>query len=77
MKNTFFKASGRNLLTCAICSLMAMPASSQQALSLKDYEYTTKEWKRIVRNSPDSFFTTDEAKRIADNVLAFQRTTGG
>ena len=23
------------------------------------------------------FFTTDEAKRIADNVLAFQRTTGG
>ena len=39
MKNTFFKASGRNLLTCAICALMAMPASSQQALSLKDYEY--------------------------------------
>lgn len=77
MKNTFFKASGRNLLTCAICALMAMPASSQQALSLKDYEYTTREWKRIVRNSPDSFFTTDEAKRIADNVLAFQRTTGG
>mgnify|MGYP006960999542 CR=1 FL=1 len=24
MKNTFFKASGRNLLTCAICALMAM-----------------------------------------------------
>lgn len=48
MKNTFFKASGRNLLTCAICALMAMPASSQQALSLKDYEYTTREWKRIV-----------------------------
>lgn len=38
MKNTFFKASGRNFLTCAICALMAMPASSQQALSLKDYE---------------------------------------
>lgn len=55
MKNTFFKASGRNLLTCAICALMAMPASSQQALSLKDYEYTTREWKRIVRNSPTVF----------------------
>lgn len=25
----------------------------------------------------DSFFLTDEARRIAENVLAFQRCTGG
>ena len=41
------------------------------------YTYNKKEWKNIVRHSPDSFFTTDEATRIAENVLLYQRCTGG
>lgn len=42
-----------------------------------NWRYTTKEWKNIARHSPDSFFVTDEAARIAENVLLYQRCTGG
>lgn len=64
-------------LTFTILMMMTAVVFAQQQLSPKDYEYTSREWKRIVQESPDAFFLTDEAKRIADNVLAYQRETGG
>lgn len=68
----------KKYLTCIILIMtMVLPVFAQQQLNPKDYEYSSREWKKIVRESPDAFFQTDEAKRIADNVLAYQRETGG
>ena len=51
--------------------------AAQVQTSAEKYRYTPREWKKIVRKSPDSFFCTDEAVRIAENVLDYQRVTGG
>lgn len=67
----------KNIFVCMALSMTVTAGLAQGIISPKDYEYTSKEWKRIVKESPDSFYTTDEAKRIADNVLAYQRVTGG
>lgn len=72
MENTLKKILGGFIL-----AIVTTTGFAQQQINQKDYEYTPKEWKRIVKDSPDSFFQTDEAKKIADNVLAFQRITGG
>ena len=34
-------------------------------------------WKKVALGNPDDFYKTEEAKRIADNVLLYQLTTGG
>ena len=52
------------------------PLRSKELIK-KDNESYPKEWKQIARMEQDSFFLTDEARRIAENVLAFQRCTGG
>lgn len=67
----------KKFFTCFIIAMTAIVGFAQQQLTPENYEYTSKEWKRIVRESPDAFFRTDEATRIADNVLAYQRETGG
>lgn len=36
-----------------------------------------KSWKRILGSTDAGFFTTDEARRIGDQVIAYQRVTGG
>lgn len=67
----------KNIFLGIALSMAAIAGTAQEIISPKDYEYTPREWKRIVRESPDSFYKTDEARRIADNVLAYQRITGG
>ena len=67
----------KHFICIILIMTMAVPLFAQQQLNPKDYEYSSREWKRIVRESPDAFFKTEEAKRIADNVLAYQRETGG
>ena len=37
----------------------------------------TDKWVKVASKYNDSFFTTDEARRIGDNVLLYQQTTGG
>lgn len=56
---------------------MVTGSFAQQRAHKKDNESYPKEWKQIARMEQDSFFLTDEARRIAENVLAFQRCTGG
>ncbi len=34
-------------------------------------------WTRWIRNQPDEWFVTDEAKEIAENVLLYQKDAGG
>lgn len=52
-------------------------AVAQQLAGHRDYSYTSREWKQIARSYPDDFFKTPEARRIAENVLIYQRNTGG
>jgi len=40
-------------------------------------EESSKNWVRMASRFKDDFYKTDEAKRIADNVLLYQLTTGG
>ena len=72
MKNTFKK-----VFIGFMAFAMATGSFAQQRAHKKDNESYPKEWKQIARMEQDSFFLTDEARRIAENVLAFQRCTGG
>lgn len=71
------KSTLKRILGCLIFFVAATTAFAQKQINPQDYQYTSNEWKQIVRNNPDEFFRTDEAKRIGNNVLAFQRVTGG
>ena len=70
MKNTFKK-----VFIGFMAFAMATGSFAQQRAHKKDNESYPKEWKQIARMEQDSFFLTDEARRIAENVLAFQRCT--
>ena len=72
MKNTFKK-----VFIGFMAFAMVTGSFAQQRAHKKDNESYPKEWKQIARMEQDSFFLTDEARRIAENVLAFQRCTGG
>lgn len=72
MKNTFKKA-----FVCLMAAVMVTGSFAQQGTHEKDKKSYPKEWKQVARIKQDSFFLTDEARRIAENVLAFQRCTGG
>ncbi len=41
------------------------------------YEYTAREWKQIARRATSDFLRSAEGRRIADNVLLWQRNSGG
>lgn len=67
----------KKILGCLILFVAATTGFAQKQIHPREYKYTSSEWKQIVRNNPDEFFRTEVAKRIAENVLAFQRETGG
>jgi pectinesterase len=63
------------LLIAAIAAAGTTAFAQEQKPPVKDFSY--KNW---VRNAPrytDEFLKTDEARRIAGNVLLYQQTTGG
>lgn len=41
------------------------------------YKKSKKSWTRMYKTLDDQFFTTAEARRIGDNLLLYQHTTGG
>lgn len=51
------------------------------SLSSQEYDFRKKEdyrnWGRLASSLKDDFYKSNEAKRIADNVLLYQLTTGG
>lgn len=51
------------------------------SLFSQEYDFRKKEdyrnWGRLASSLKDRFYKSDEAKRIADNVLLYQLTTGG
>jgi len=58
--------------------LLAVPSVAMaQMPDAKHYEYTPREWKQLARNATPDFLKSAEGKRIADNVLLWQRNSGG
>ena len=66
----------RTLITFCVVMVSAI-AMAQHLTGHRDYSYTSREWKQIAKSYPDDFFKTPEARRIAENVLIYQRNTGG
>jgi pectinesterase len=66
----------KQLIIIAALAATCLAANAQERKpNVTDFSY--KNW---VRNAPrytDDFLKTDEAKRIAENVLLYQQTTGG
>lgn len=62
-------------LICILLSLASVMTHAQET-SYKDRR-SHKSWPALVRSFDDQFYTTREARRIADNVLLYQQTTGG
>jgi pectinesterase len=61
-------------LVCAVlCAAFAV--TNAQEVSYKDRQ-SYKSWTALVRSFDDGFYNTREAKRIAENVLLYQQTTG-
>lgn len=66
------------ILTIAcMLSVLAANAFGQKGYYSKQYPYTSNAWKNIVRKSSDEFFKSEDAKLMAENVLDYQRCTGG
>lgn len=58
--------------------LLAIPSMAMaQMPDANHYEYTAREWKQIARNATPDFLNSKEGRRIADNVLLWQRNSGG
>lgn len=65
----------KRLLIISISILLSSLLFSQQYDFRKDQNYGN--WRRVALGQKDDFYKSDEAKRIADNVLLYQLTTGG
>jgi PelA/Pel-15E family pectate lyase len=58
--------------------LTVIPALAMAQMPDADhYEYTAREWKHIARNADPTFLKSKEGRRIADNVMLWQRNSGG
>lgn len=63
------------LLLCMLCMCIT-GAIAQERVDYKQ-KPPSGNWVRLASKLDDAFFQTQEAKRIADNVLLYQHTTGG
>ncbi len=61
----------RKSLTLIFCIMAWMTATLSSAQILNH------QWKYILRQSDEAFFKTDEARRIGDQLMLYQRVTGG
>ena len=51
--------------------------SAQQSTQNSNKAWTVQSWKKLAHSQDDTFFRTKEARRVGDNILIFQRCTGG
>ena len=67
----------RIVLACLAALCSAAMASSQKTEPNYQSKQPYKSWVNMAPKLEDDFFKTDEARRIGDNVLLYQQTTGG
>ena len=56
--------------------LLTLPCQVLRSQTYKE-KRSYKEWVRLAPRLDDAFMSTDEAQRIADNVILYQHTSGG
>ncbi len=66
----------KTLVMATLALLVIVPLRAQSDAPKTETVMYVK-WVKAAANYPDSFFTTDEARRVGDNVLLYQHTTGG
>lgn len=66
----------KKLLLISLCALSFLSLAAQQEQDYKA-ERIYKDWVKLAPAFTDDFYKTNEAARIADNVLLYQLTTGG
>jgi pectinesterase len=56
------------IVFCVVCISLSFFANAQ---------VNNKSWKKIIESADDNWFASEEAVKIADNVLLYQRNIGG
>lgn len=67
----------RFVLILSLMLILILCCQAQRRFNPKDFNYSSREWKMIARHCPDSFLNTPLARQFAENVLVWQRNTGG
>lgn len=67
LSNLVFKVSQRYILLSAFLLLFSANTFSQQR----------RVWRRVLNEQRPEFFKSEEARRVGDQVLLYQRITGG
>lgn len=66
----------KQILFVCLCWIGAANVAAQQPVDYREKQ-PYNQWVKLAPKLDDAFFQTPEARRIADNVLLFQQTTGG
>lgn len=61
----------RKMFTLFLCVCAWLSASLSSA------QIHSQQWKHVLRQTDESFFKTDEARRIGEQLILYQRVTGG
>ena len=64
----------RTIVACLLALGFTLAGTAQE--TFKDRQ-SYKDWPKLAAKLSNDFFTTQEARRIGDNVLLYQQTTGG
>ncbi len=67
----------RKTLAIAALALLATDSIRAQSGAPEAATEPNVKWVKAAARYPDSFFTTQEARRVGDNVLLYQHNTGG
>ncbi len=67
----------RKILAIAALALLATGSIRAQSGAPEAATEPNVKWVKAAARYPDSFFTTQEARRVGDNVLLYQHNTGG
>lgn len=67
----------RKTLAMAALALLATGSIRAQSGAMTTETTRNVKWVKAAASYPDSFFTTQEARRVGDNVLLYQHNTGG
>ncbi len=67
----------RKTLAIAALALLATGSIRAQSGAPEAATEPNVKWVKAAARYPDSFFTTQEARRVGDNVLLYQHNTGG
>lgn len=67
----------KNILICLVALCSATMIYAQKKAISQPVKQPYKSWTKLASSLEDDFFKTTEARRIGDNVLLYQQTTGG